>query len=270
MGTNAAPEGQAPVEMTMDEIERLHKAPPAPAVLEGDDVPEEFRGKTAAEIAKIASQRTEALRTSESARLAALETRREPAASAPVVVAPPAAPAQMTDEEFDALYETDPKQALRLMKEQSEASITQNVLARVMPLQAGAVASAEAQARAQFAAEFELFGPEIEKIIAGVPNKAFLASPKGWSDIISYIRGQPENFDKLVAHRTKGSEAAAAAAARQREVDSAGFTSRTTVAPAAPKMGGDPSHYGLDEVERRVADNMGMTYDEYAKWKRTS
>ncbi len=267
MGTSQQPEGS--VEITMDEIERLQQAPPSPSVLEGDDIPEEFRGKTAAEVAKIAAQRTEALRTSESARLAALEAQRS--APAPVVVnqpAAPAAPAEMTQEEFDALYETDPKAALKIMKEQTEDQITRNVLARIMPLQSGMTASAEAAARAQFSTEFELFGDQIKQIVDTVPNKQFLASPKGWADIISYIRGQPENFEKLVAHKNKGSEEAARTAARQAQIESAGFSSRAPVAPPSARMGNDPTFFGLDDTERKVADNLGMSYKEYAHWKR--
>jgi hypothetical protein len=77
----------------IDEFERSQAAPAAPPKasefkLEGDDIPEEFRGKTASEIAKLAGSFQSALRISEDARgamRASMESRQPaPASSAPL------------------------------------------------------------------------------------------------------------------------------------------------------------------------------------------
>lgn len=239
----------------------------APKKLEGDDVPEEFRGKSVTEVAEMVQKHRDALRISEEARIKALEAR-------PAVITPaptePAAPVQkppMTQDEFDALYETDPKAALAVFAEQQEARIMQNVDARIRNLAAGNAVSVEQSMRTKFATEFELFGDEIKAFTAKIPDKSVLASPESWEQLISFVRGKPGNIDKLIEHRVKKNTDAAAEAARAAEAAGAGFSSKTPVVTTGPRSGGDPTFYGLDETERRVADALGQSYSEYAKYK---
>lgn len=249
-------------EHTMEEIEAALAAPAGPAKIEGDDIPEQFRGKTAKEIADIAAASERALRVSEQARLSAAETRQATPAPAPAP-APVAAAPLMTREEFQAMYEQDPLGALELYDQQREAKLLANLEARVLPLAAGAASAAEAQARSKFESEFELFGSEIKQLASQVPNKAFLASPEGWEQLISFVRGKEGNFDKLMEHKIAKNQGAQA---RADQAAAAGFTSRSAVATIV-KGASDPTNHGLDATELKVAAEFNMSPAEYVKWR---
>lgn len=255
-------------EVTIDDVIAAENAERAqPLKLDGEDVPEEIRGKSPAEIADMVRRHQEALRISEDARLKALESR-------PAVVTPPAAPPApepvktMTQEEFDALYESDPRAALQVYAELQEKRIMQNVEARISSLAGGTASSIETAMRERYKDEFELFDNEIKTLAGQVPDKALLANPQAWEQLISFVRGKPGNFEKLLEHRTQKTTAAAADAARQTQVTDSGFSSKGSVAPTGPKGSGDLTHYGLDETERMVADKLGISYADYAKQKR--
>lgn len=257
-------------EVSIEDFEAVEAASKAaaagPALLTGDDIPEQFRGKSAKEIAEMADRSMKALRVSEEARLAALEAR----AAAPVPVAPAAPPAEdpqeMTDEQFDALYEEDPKRALRVAAERIALTTERNILARMAPLQAGQRDSAEAAARAKYTEEFELLGDEIKAVVAKIPNQQYLSSPGAWDDVISFVRGK--NIDKVVDARMKKVGAANESTARAAQFASAGFTATRTVAPAPVIAGSDPSNHGLDPAELKIADTLGQSPAEYARWKK--
>lgn len=238
----------------------------APAVITGDDIPEQFRGKSAKEIAETADRSMKALRISEEARLAALEAR----ANTPAPVAPVASvdngPQELTEEEFDALYEEDPKRALRIAAERIAMTTERNVLARMAPLQQGQRASAEQAARQKYADEFEALGKEIDAVVAKIPNPQYLSNPGAWDEVISYVRGQ--NIDKIVEMRMAKASASSEAAARAAQQMNTGFSATRPVAPAASIGGSDPSHHGLDDTERKVADTLNQSYAEFARWKK--
>lgn len=261
-----ADEGNS-VELSLEEMEAAAASEVVkPNVLDGDGVPAEFKGKSAQEVSEMLTRTQTALRISEESRLKALEdAARRPAAA---VVVPPAPPEvkEMTQDEFDALYETNPREALRLWGEQREEILTRNIMARVAPLAAGAANSAEQFAKERFKDEFAIFAADIEQIKKTIPNPGFLASSEGWEQVISFVRGKPGNFERLIEHKTKGNNDAAAAAARAAEVASAGATPRSTVTPISAGAS-DPSHFNLDETERRVAAELKMSNQEYAKWK---
>ena len=89
--------------------------------------------------------------------------------------------------------------------------------------------------------------------------------------IVSAVRGKPENFEKIIEVRATKAARAAAAAAQEAQSGSAGASfSTSTVRPitSAPSAGSDQGNFGLDNDERRAADVMGMSYKDYAHWKR--
>lgn len=238
----------------------------APAVIEGDDIPEQFRGKTAKEIAEAADRAMKALRVSEDARLAALEKRvNTPAESAPAGPAAEPEPEPLTEEAFAQMYEENPTKALMLMAERVASTTERNVLARIAPMQAGARSAAENAAKQKYADEFEILGPEIEAVVKKIPNPSYLSNPGAWDDVMAYVRGQ--NIDKIIEHKMKKVSAGAENTARTEQINSTGFTSTRPIA-AAPAGGSDPSHFGLDETERKVADTLNQSYKDYARYKK--
>lgn len=200
------PRGQS---TTMEEYEAHVAAPAAPAKasefkLEGDDIPEEYRGKTAAEVAKEAKAFQNALRTSEAAReaqKAALDLR----GSEPAAPAKPAEPVEevMTREQLAELAQTDPVAAMEKVTEIAERRAEKNFNARLAQIEVGNVGMAENWARQEFPDEFQLFGAELDKFVKQFPPSVF-ANKKGWEDAVSFVRGQRGNFEKLMEHRQNG------------------------------------------------------------------
>ena len=254
-------------EVSVDDFEAMEaeKKIPAVPVADGDDIPEAFRGKSVKEIADAADRAQQALRISENARLKALEDR----ANAPLAPAAPVvteqAPQELTEEEFDALYEEDPKRALRIAAERIALTTERNVLARIAPMQAGARSQAESMARQKYPDEFEILSEEIKAVVAKIPNPQYLSSPDAWDDVIAYVRGH--NIDKIVERKIKKASESNEAAARAAQTANAGFTGSRAMSPVVP-AGNDPKHYGLDETERKVADTLGQSYSEYARYKK--
>lgn len=239
-----------------------------PPVLEGAAIPEQFRGKSVNDLLEEIRKREEALRISEEARQRTLEEAvRRPA---PPAVPPPPAPEEPklpTKEELAAMYAEDPIAALEIYGQFVEQRITKNLSGRMAPLADAGVVAAEQVARAKYAEEFELFGSEIDKAKGMIPDKSFLANPQNWDQLIAYVRGTPGNFERLIEARNKKNADLAAAAARNAQAATSGFQSTARVTPPV-RTEGDPSYHGLDETERKVAETLGQSYADFAKWKR--
>lgn len=257
---------------TLEEYEAATAAPAAPTKasdfkLEGDDIPEEFRGKTAAEIAAQAKAAMAALRTSEESRLTmktALETR-QPAAPAPVaeVVEEPV----MTREQLAELYATDPIAAMEKVTEIAERRAEKNFNQRLGQMESSGMGMAENWARQEFPDEFKLFGTELTEFVKKFPPATF-STKKGWEDAVSFVRGQRGNFEKLMEHRQN--PARTAAEAREAQEAAAGHSGtgngqRGRVPAEAPVV--------LDATQKQIAQefiNSGVFKDEaeYVKWSK--
>lgn len=240
--------------------------------LEGDNIPAELRGKTVAELLREREVLSQSVQIANSARLAA-EAARGAAPASVVVAAPEPAPARMTKEAWDELYQTDPMQAIAYMNNIAIQDAASQFERRFGSLTAGASSQAEARVREQFKTEFELFGEEIKQLAADVPDKSALANPEGWAHLVSFVRGKPGNFEKLIERNTSKAAEVAAIAARQAQEGSAGasFSSSTAraAAPVVPTGGGeDGGNYGLDAEERHAAEVMNMSLKDYAHWKK--
>ncbi len=266
--------------VTMDEIGEHLAATTADAAstdlaaikLEGDNVPAELRGKTVAELLRDREVLSQSVQIANNARLAA-----EAAAKAGATATPPAAPPlppalpRLTKEQLAEKFETDPIEAVAYMQEIAIQDASQQFERRFGSLTHSAATTAEAEARKLYPDEFALFGDEIKTITNGVPDKNILANPEGWKLIVSTVRGKPDNFEKIIEVRAKKAAEAAARAAYDGQDGAAGTSfSTSTVRPisSAPSAGGDQGDFGLAADEKHVADVMGMSYKDYAHWKR--
>lgn len=242
-------------------------------VAEGDDIPEEYRGKSLKEIIAIANTARDGIKTATSA----AEAARAAAELAGQRIAAPAPtqqeePKELTREEIKALYEEDPLKAIEVIEEQAARRVERHIENRLAPLQAGTMGAAENWARQEFGDEFELFEKDIKALVANVPNKAVFTTKEGWQDAIAYVRGKAGNFEKLVEHRNGKADREAAAASRGRQRDSVGFSGRSTnagnrEAPSSDKAIADRMSSEQRAIAQSFIDN-GTFKDmkEYMSW----
>jgi hypothetical protein len=265
-----------PESVTLDDMEAQSASDAAAAtrldltkvMLDGDGVPEEFRGKSAAELASMAKGLSDSLRMSESARKQAETNASLALQRPPVPVAEPVREPEMNDEQLAEIYQNDPLKAIKIMQERSIREAEKNLEARLGPLFSGSAASAEAQARAKYAAEFELFGDQISQIVGSLPNaKTAMANPQSWDDLVSFVRGKPGNFDRLVEHKVGKSAADRKAAAQAAQAADAGLSMASSV--RAPSSAAAVTGQ-LDDLQREIAGKLNMTEAEYIKWSNVS
>jgi len=225
--------------------------------LEGDDVPEELRGQSIKDIIARLKGREEALRLSEVARLeAAGRTVASPAAL------PIEEPVELTDEQIAEMHSEEPLKAIQAVTARSERRMAKNLETRLGPLVTGTAASVEAAARAKYPEEFELFGADISKIASNIPNaRAALTDPTVWDGLISYARGQPENFEKLMARKLAKSGAPTREVVQRQQVEEVGFTGSSGKRPVPVQ--GAPT---LDLLQKEIAAKLSMSDAEYIKW----
>ena len=140
-----------PQSHSLDDLADM-QGPPAANVLEtqldGDTVPEEFRGRKLADVLGIVSNLKSALKTSEEARTRALATtqllaeRQAPAATqVPVQVAPSDEP---TQEQWKEMYDNDPFAYQQKRFEVMERRLAKGIDVRVAPSNANAAGDCEA------------------------------------------------------------------------------------------------------------------------------
>jgi hypothetical protein len=264
--------------VTLDELESQQDEPKKGASpedkFEGDDIPESYRGKNVKEIIAIAELAREGMKTSDSARAAADAARSaaESLASSrgTEVVAPKEEP-ELTREQLQELYEKDPLEAIAKIEEQAMKRIAAHVESRIAPLTSGTTAQAENWARQEFPDEFELFEKEIKKLVDSVPNKTVFTSKQGWEDAVSYVRGQKNNFEKLVDHRADKKNRVNLEESRGRERNNTGFSGRSTTRSGA-SLAADKELAGkMNEEQRSIAqrfidDGVFKDFKEYNSW----
>lgn len=230
-------------------------ADPDSIKLEGEKIPERFRGKSLSDILKENAQ------LEQQARLAVLEQRKpEPAPVAPRAPEPPPEP-ELTREQLQEMYDNDPLAAIEAMQAQALRNAERSLAGRLGALEAGTVGATENWARTEFADEFELFGDKIEQFKNSLPNKAVLTTKQGWKDMISYIRGQDENFEALLEHRA-GRPRPSSKTARKAQAASAGFSGGGTRRSSSNSRGG----VRLSADQREAAQGLGISEAEYARW----
>jgi hypothetical protein len=227
--------------------------------LEGDRVPEEVRGKTVDDVLSENRrlQETLRLRDAEAATLRSALDRPTPAAAAPAPA--PAPEPELTREQLLELHQNDPLAAIDYMNQQAIRRAEAAVAARLGTIEAGTMSMAEQQARSEFADEFELFGPDIQRMVDSIPNKAVFNTKKGWADAVSFVRGQPGNFEKLLDKRT-GSLRTPEEAREEQRSNTPRQPRSTKTAPVGEKR--------LSPQQKEIAAGLGMSEAEYLKWER--
>ena len=246
------------------------KVPPKPKLeeikLEGDDVPESLRGKTAKELVDFASNTAKALATSEAER-----QRLASAPPQPVVVQalppPPVVEPELSNDELKTLWDKDAIAAVQYLQTRGNKRLEENLLARLGGLTSSAATVAEQGARARYVEEFAAIGPEIEQLVKErVKDKSILADPAIWDDLIRYARGT--HFEKIVAHRAAADTTKREVEARAAQAVSAGATITSVGSAAHPAKGAE-----LDDFAKSIARTQfpGLSdqqaFAEYTKWR---
>lgn len=265
--------------MTMDEIEAgaggsTEKPDLSKVMADGDDVPEAYRGKSVADIIKIAEGARSGMNEATAAATRASEaaTRAEAAGRQPVErVEEPVK--DLTREELKAVYDEDPLKAIEIIEQQAARRLTTHVESRLSAITEGTVGQAEGWARQEFGDEFELFGDKIMDMVKSIPNKQVFASKKGWEDAVAYIRGQKGNFEKLIEHRSNKENTVNSREARDRQRETTGFSGRSTVSDTTRRETPSNDSKDMGDMEREIAQSFisrGTFKDmaEYKKWQR--
>jgi hypothetical protein len=264
-------EPTGPISVSIEEME----APKAPEALdltkiklEGDAIPELLRGKTLADVLTVVDGLSTSLKTSETARLQAEQLARlsSERVTVPVPKEPEPEP-ELTDEQLQELHEKDSLAAIRYMQDRAVRRVSQNVETRLGSLFTTTAAQVEQQMRVKYAAEFELFGGDITKVLAAVPNKAqVLSNPAAWEDVISMVRGRSGNFERLLEHKKEPEKAQKRVEAREIEAAGVGFTEQSAGRTRLPR-----STDQMDDTMKEIARNLGFEptqkgYGEYLRW----
>lgn len=246
--------------------------------LEGESVPEEFRGKKFGEVLGMFSNLKTALKTSEEARTQALATtqllaeRQAPAQPQAQTTQPvPAADREPTDSEWKEMFENDPFSYQQKRFEMIEKRIAKGVDARLAPSTLTAAESSKHMARSKYPEAFEVLGKEIDEFVeSAFPSmdaKGALAAPGAWERVVQYVQGA--NLDKIISHR-RSKEASTAATARQEAERKFAAPVANGGRPAAPR-GGKLTPASLDETSKEIARNLmpelppQKAYEEYCK-----
>ena len=172
-------------------------------------------------------------------------------------------PKELTREELNELHKTDPLAAIEYMQAKAIRTAEENLARRLGPLSAGAATSARQLAMQKYPDEFQVLGEDIEAVLKNpAVDQNAMGNAKAWDDLISYVRGKPGNFEKMLDHRDSKRRDADATAAREREAASAGVHTRSEVRSPPPAKGST-----LDATEKEIAKAMGMTDADYTKWR---
>lgn len=251
----------------------------ADVTLDSPDLPDDLRGKTAKELADLVASTRDAVRISESARLAAEATASawnaaDRARSSTTQVqreTPSEDPLdKITDEQVDQLLASeepgDRVRGTRLMVAKAEKRALAQAEARFGNMAQSNAESAMNAAKIAFPAEFELFGEEILGVASKMPASS-LSSAGNWKMLIETIRGREGNIDKYIDHR-------ASKRARDLQKEDAPFTPRSGASPTNAARSEEPrgGSSGLDETQKKIAlkqfpaKTEAESFATYKKW----
>lgn len=250
------------VENPIDDIVERNAADAS--TLNGDAVPEAFRGKGLTDVFAEVQRLQNTLKINEELlrRMAAEPPKPQVVhvQSQPVM---PVAPVQQgpTEDELTAMIaDEDPKvrmQAWQYMQSRNNQMLADALERRLQPLSQGTIGAAEAQARQKYALEFELFDNEIKALRSRVPAEAF-TNPQAWDELIRQARGTDPV--KYVTELQKREGIRSIESVRAAAASDVGFV--PPVRSSGPSGGpGGPS--SLTDLQRKVAEEFGMTEREY-------
>lgn len=262
--------------ITFDEIERQLKAAETAALapklddtkVDGEDVPEQYRGKTVKEILAQTKALEDTLRLSEQGRQQAL-TMAQMAANQRSLPEAPKAPEPeplVTAEEVAAAFAEDPAKGVQLMTKMNQQAIDRaaaSYASRIDPLLQGTVGAVEAEARRKYPDEFQLYAEEIKAIQDKLPNKNAMSSLDSWDDLIAYVRGK--NPEKLFQHRLAAQSQQRQTEAQEQQRQTAGITMSSAQRTPAPTGG-----MVFDDITKEVCKVLGVSEADYAKWSKVN
>lgn len=231
--------------------------------LDGDNVPELVRGKTASEAMRALDAMQTSLKASEEARRQAEQSYRQQGYQQQQQNQQ----GSYNREQMRELFEQDPVAAIEQMGGYLAQQLDTSLNTRLQPLTSGISSTAEAHARQQYAEDFELFGDQINQVVARLPDRSVLANKQSWDDLVSYVRGQPGNFDRIVDQRMQKQRETEAVAAREREQVTSGYAGRPRPSGQSADAGGGE----LDAVQKKMAQEfigagVFKNEQEYKKW----
>jgi len=236
--------------------------------LDSDEVPEEFRGKNAAELVGLLSEMKrgmeQAKTTIDTLRTSSQALAEVRAAPAPVAAPVPITEAEPTAADMKKLFEDDPFAYHEKQYAMMGKRLSQTLDSKITPLVGTTASAAEHAARAKFPEEFELLGGEIRQIIETIPpeGRTALAAPGAWEQVVEYARGK--HFDKFLSGRDAKKKGVELEAARKREADGAGMTFTDVVGGR-----GGPRSGPLVELTQEMKDaakTLGISEADYKKY----
>lgn len=237
--------------MSIDEMEEISREPETPETPKE----EESKGPSITEVMEQVNKLQNALKVSEEARMQAQQMATQQGQQQEEE-------APLTDDELAQLMQTDSIAAVRYMQDRALKEAEKHLERRLAGLSIGSVVAGKTAAAARYPTEFQLFEKEIEAAInqLGPQQREALADPKNWDQLIGYIRGQPGNFERYLQHHTQQTPEAA----RQNAEVNSGFAATTRrVQPVTQNSA------GLDDIQLKIAEELGITPEDYKKWMRS-
>ena len=257
----------------LDEIGQRYATPTptdySKVTLDGEDIPEAFRGKSVSDLVTTISRLGDALKVSEDARVA-LKTSSEALAEArraPPPAAPPPAPQpdpELNDEQLQALYDESPRKYQDYLAQQSERRMTRMMQGYLAPVVGNSADMALREARQRFPEEFVAFGKDIEKFVSEMPDKNILATPGAVDQMMDYMRGKNwKAFQDHIAAKQNGS---LREAQHQLSAQTPADFSRSPAPAPVPRSGGGARRpVQLDDTMKEIAAILGVSEEDYAK-----
>jgi hypothetical protein len=238
-------------------------APDLSVKLEGDAVPEEFRGLTLDQLLHRAQGQVQVIKNMGQPRVEI------PApASTPVAPAPSAPALPIIDpDKFREAFNEDPVNALAAALQIGEQRAMAIMEQRIAPLIGNVGSAAEQVARQKYPDEFKLFDKEIREAAAQVPNKQALASPEGWEALVKYVRG--DQADRWYEHK-RSKETGAPPADPRATAAATTLESFPASPPPSPTNGRKPAGRGytgtLTDEQREVMKVLDISEEDYRKF----
>lgn len=254
---------------TFEDMEAARNRPPRTNLneikVEDEDVDEDFRGKSVAEIIEQAKRLKKAVEISETARLAlqnsqeALTSSRQ--APPPAAPAAPAPEPELNDEQLQALFDESPRKYHEYLNQQSEKRILSTLKSQIAPVLGSSADLALRDAERRYPDEFAAFGKEMKEFISRMPDKSALAQEGAIDELVDWQRGK--HWKKFDEYRQSKAGNGLNDARKQMAEETPSDFARTP--QVTRQNGGGGRRVQLDQVQREVAAAMGLSEEQYAE-----
>lgn len=186
-------------------------------------------------------------------------------ASTPAPAPTPAPEAPLTEAQVRQMYDEDPVRASALMASRIVDARAQNLDTRMATMLRASAAIVESQVSARHTDAFAKYGDEIRDVVRQFSPENQI-DPNAWDTAVQLVRGR--HMDDEIAARVAAELEKRGAEARAAQAKTSGFsgTGRAAGARGGTVTPTADQHFGLSAEQRKVADTMGVTYKEYAKY----